>query len=65
MEATWDVDKLIGFLSSWSAVRKLVEAQGEAAFEAQVKELEGLWRQSLREKIIRWPLHFRIGRISH
>jgi SAM-dependent methyltransferase len=65
MEATWDVDKLIGFLSSWSAVRKLVEAQGEAAFEAQVKELEDVWGQKTQQKKIRWPLHFRIGRISH
>lgn len=64
MEATWDLDKLIGFLGSWSAVRKLVEARGEAAFEVQVKELEGIWGEKTHEKIIHWPLHFRIGKIS-
>jgi len=64
MEATWDLDKLIGFLASWSAVRKLVEMQGETGFEAHVKELEGVWGEKTQEKKIRWPLHFRIGRIS-
>lgn len=64
MEATWSVDNLIGFLASWSAVRKLVEAQGEAAFEGQVKELERIWGAETEEREIRWPLYFRIGNIS-
>jgi len=64
MQATWDLGELIGFLASWSAVRKLVEARGKMAFEAQVKELEDVWGEKTQEKKIRWPLHFRIGRIS-
>lgn len=64
MEARWGVDKMVGFLASWSAVRKLVEVKGEGYFEAQVKELEDLWGGKSREKRIRWPLHFRIGRVS-
>jgi len=64
MEATWSVDNLIGFLGSWSAVRKLVEAQGKAAFEEQVKALEGVWDENSNKRKIRWPLHFRIGKLS-
>ena len=64
MEANWDMDKLTGFLASWSAVRKLVETHGETAFEAQIEELENLWGEKTRKKKIRWPLHFRIGKIS-
>lgn len=64
MEADWSLHSLVGFLSSWSAVRKLVDARGEAAFEAQVEELTGIWGEPSEEKKIRWPLHFRIGRIS-
>lgn len=64
MEADWSLDSLVGFLSSWSAVRKLFESQGEATFEAQVEELKGIWGEPGGEKKIRWPLHFRIGRIS-
>ncbi len=64
MGATWSVDNLIGFLGSWSAVRKLVEAQGKAAFEEQVKALEGVWGENSNKRKIRWPLHFRIGKLS-
>jgi hypothetical protein len=62
MEASWGLDNLIGFLASWSAVRKLVEAQGGAIFEEQSRELERAWGTKAQKKI-RWPLHFRIGRI--
>jgi hypothetical protein len=63
MEAAWNLDNLIGFVTSWSAVRKLVESRGEAVFEAQINELEGIWGEKTQKKKIRWPLHFRIGRI--
>jgi SAM-dependent methyltransferase len=62
MEASWGLENLIGFLASWSAVRKLIATQGEAAFEDQTKELERVWGTKTRKKI-RWPLYFRIGRI--
>lgn len=63
MEATWGPDDLIGFVGSWSAVRKFLEAQGETAFEAQIQELENIWGERTQKKKIRWPLHFRIGRM--
>lgn len=64
MEALWDADNLIGFLASWSAVRKLVEAKDEAAFEEQMKVLENLWGAKSEKRELRWPLHFRIGKLS-
>jgi ubiquinone/menaquinone biosynthesis C-methylase UbiE len=64
MEATWSVDNLIGFLGSWSAVRKLIQAQGEVAFEGPLKELKRIWGKETKEYAIRWPLYFRIGKIS-
>lgn len=64
MEATWSVDDLIGFLASWSAVRKLVQAQGKVAFEGPVKELERIWGKQTKERAIRWPLYFRIGKVK-
>jgi SAM-dependent methyltransferase len=64
MEATWSVDNLIGFLGSWSAVRKLIQAQGEVASEGPLKELERIWGKETKVRAIRWPLYFRIGKIS-
>jgi len=64
MEATWDLNNLVGFLGSWSAVRKLVESKGEQAFGDQIEELERLWGEISDKRKIRWPLHFRIGILS-
>ncbi|MBN1451748.1 MAG: class I SAM-dependent methyltransferase [Anaerolineales bacterium] len=64
MEADWNLKNLIGFLSSWSAVRKLVEVKGEKAFDRQIEELEHLWGKKSKRREIRWPLHFRIGKVS-
>jgi SAM-dependent methyltransferase len=64
MEVEWSFENLAGFLGSWSAVRKLVEAQGERAFGDQMEELARLWGEKSEKHHIRWPLHFRIGRIK-
>ena len=64
MKATWELENMVGFLASWSAVRKLIQAQGEVAFESPVKELERIWGKETKERTIRWPLYFRIGKIS-
>jgi hypothetical protein len=63
MKAVWELENMVGFLASWSAVRKLVEAQGESAFDEPVKELERIWKKGTKVREIRWPLHFRIGKL--
>ncbi len=40
MEAVWTVNHFIGFISSWSGVRKLVASQGEAPFEIASQRVE-------------------------
>ena len=64
METTWSLENLVGFLASWSAVKKLVEVRGEAAFDEQMNALESLWGEKTKKRKVRWPLHFRIGRIK-
>jgi len=64
MKAEWEVGNMAGFLASWSAVRKLVEAQGESAFDEPIKELESIWKKGSEKREIRWPLHFRIGKVK-
>jgi len=64
MKATWELDNMAGFLASWSAVRNLVEAQGKSAFNGPIKELERIWMKGTVKREIRWPLHFRIGKLT-
>jgi len=64
MKAGWELDNMAGFLASWSAVRKLVEVQGESAFDEPISELERIWKKGAKKREIRWPLHFRIGKVK-
>ena len=64
MEATWNANQLIGFLASWSAVKKLIEVRGVSAFEKSIGELEHIWEKKTKGYKLRWPLHLRIGKIS-
>ncbi len=61
--AEWNVSCLIGFLSSWSASQRYVEANGEETFEGLMRELARIWGDTV-SRTITWPLYFRIGRIS-
>ena len=64
METVWSLENLIGFLASWSAVRKLVEVRGEVAFIEQARELERIWGKQPTKRKVHWPLHFRVGKVS-
>jgi len=63
METVWSLENLVGFLASWSAVRKFVDARGEEAFTELVRELEKLWGKQSQKRKVHWPLHFRIGKV--
>lgn len=63
MVEEWSLGHYLGYVRTWSGVQKCIVARGEApviAFEQQVRELWG--REGLR-RVVRWPLHFRIGQV--
>lgn len=64
METTWDFNDLLGFLSSWSAVPRFIEARGYHPLEEIREDLAKAWREPERERQMLWPLHFRIGRVA-
>ena len=54
----WTRDELLGYVGTWSAVAKLVAAEGSAAVEALAAQLP----EGRRE--IRWPLTVVLARVS-
>lgn len=64
METGWDLDCLVGFLASWSATRRYIEAEGSLPFEEHMGALRQVWGQETEVRSIRWSLHFRIGRLA-
>jgi SAM-dependent methyltransferase len=63
MTVEWSRDELVGYLSSWSAVAKLVEREGPAAFDAIRERLASTWPDGER-RVIRWPLAIKVARLA-
>jgi SAM-dependent methyltransferase len=61
MRADWNLEALLGFLSSWSANQKFIEANGHHPVQQIEGELGRAWGEAGQRKPIQWPLYFRIG----
>jgi ubiquinone/menaquinone biosynthesis C-methylase UbiE len=64
MERRWTLAQLAGFLDSWSATQRFKEQKGRHPLELIWDELAGAWGDEKEARLVRWPLHFRIGRNS-
>ena len=62
--ATWNLAALLGFLSSWSAARNYAEQQGRHPLHEIMDELQRAWGDAEQERLVRWPLHLRVGRVA-
>jgi SAM-dependent methyltransferase len=62
MEATWDLRQFAGFLDSWSATQRYKTQEMRHPLEIIWDELVQAWGGEDQPRLVRWPLHFRIGR---
>jgi hypothetical protein len=64
MTAAWSLDRTLGYLSTWSAVKRCTKETGRDP----IAEFEGVfaaaWGDPASEKTITWPLVLRAGRIG-
>ncbi|MEO8552186.1 MAG: class I SAM-dependent methyltransferase [Kofleriaceae bacterium] len=63
MTAQWTRDQLVGYVASWSATARLVDALGAAPYEALRTELAAAWPDDHETRDIRWPLALRLARV--
>ena len=61
MEINWSLNQFAGFLDSWSATQRYKAQKGQHPLEMIWPELIAAWGDD-EPRLIRWPLHFRIGR---
>jgi SAM-dependent methyltransferase len=62
MERNWDQLQLAGFLNSWSATQRYKAQKGHHPLELIWDRLSSAWGDENEKRLVRWPLHFRIGR---
>jgi SAM-dependent methyltransferase len=64
IQANWDQEQLAGFLSSWSATQRYQNERGQHPLNLIWQDLSATWGEPGRRRVIRWPLHLRVGRIK-
>lgn len=63
MEAEWDFAQLIGYVETWSPVRIFRRERSHDPVPELAEPLAALWGEPSRSRRVRFPLHFRIGRV--
>jgi len=65
IKAEWELQALLGYISTWSAVRQASQ-KGEEHLITQFKnELTSLWGNPDRRRKIVWPIAMRLGKIQN
>lgn len=64
MRADWTMDQMIGYMSTWSAVRGFREATGGDPVAGVREEMAAAWGDPDRRRRVAWPIHLRLGRTS-
>ena len=61
IEREWDLGAVLGYVSTWSAVRRAREAGQGAMLDGFADDLSRLWGEG--ERRVCWPVNMRIGRL--
>lgn len=62
MEANWNFDALVGYITTWSACQALQKSAGPSKFEDFADRLSRAWGDRSDTKLVTWPLSVRAGR---
>lgn len=60
----WDLDNLIGYIGTWSAVQRYKRATGEDPLPVLRAEIAPCWPTPMEARRVTWPVHLRVGRPS-
>jgi hypothetical protein len=61
LETRWDLEQLMGYLATWSAVQRYKDRTGEDPLVPLRPRLAALWPTHGARRL-RWPIHLRLGR---
>ncbi|WP_185964423.1 class I SAM-dependent methyltransferase [Aliikangiella marina] len=61
MTKDWDLNTVMGYLSSWSACHRYQASTGESPLTSFSEEMSKLWGPSDQIRSVNWPLHLKVG----
>lgn len=62
IEVAWDLEELVGYIDTWSAVRAAERALGTSPLPAARQALAAVWGDPATRRAMRFPLSLRVGR---
>jgi hypothetical protein len=57
IEVEWNLPRLLDYLSTWSGVKRFIQAIGTDPLSALATELAPLWGETQRYVYLKWPLY--------
>jgi SAM-dependent methyltransferase len=63
LQLEWGLDAFLGYISTWSAVRRAKEAGQQALLEQFAKDMAMHWGEPGKRRLVTWPINMRIGRL--
>ena len=61
MTTQWDLDRVIGYLGTWSSSQRFIEATGSDPVEQIIDKLWSAWGKPKQIRKVVWPLSLRVG----
>lgn len=62
--AQWTLDRILGYLGTWSAVERFREREGTDPVDALAPALRSAWQGDAQRRTVTWPLHLRVGLVE-
>ncbi len=62
MRTEWSLDQLLGYLHTWSAVKKYEQQNGLDPVTEMTEELSAQWGETSKKQLVLWPLALRMWR---
>jgi SAM-dependent methyltransferase len=63
MEWHWSLGDFLGYLQTWSAVRRLCDAGHEVILTDFMRDIAGLWGDAAKKRPVSWPINMRVGEL--
>ncbi|OJY11855.1 MAG: hypothetical protein BGO99_10320 [Nitrosospira sp. 56-18] len=59
----WKLGDFFGYISTWSAAQRLIEAGREDILETFFADLSRLWGPDEHKRPVTWSINMRLGRV--
>ncbi len=64
MTARWDLERMLGYLSTWSCVKRCAKETGRDPIAEFAEPFAEAWGNPAEGRLVTWPLVLRAGRIA-